>query len=118
MTTGFNTLGSAVAWIEKRPGELKDYYVDYTDDLAEGETLSSVAAAVGTGITLASPAPTINAGPVTVKLRDGTTTTIAAGKAAVVWLSGGAVGDRPLVTVTCPQGARILQRNFEVRIVL
>lgn len=118
MATGFNTIGSALPWIEKRPGALLDYVIDFSDDLAAGETLSSASVSVEAGITLgSSPAPYVNSSTLTVRLKDDTTKTIAAGKAVVLWLSGGTLGERYDVTVTCPQGGRILPRTFEVRMV-
>lgn len=118
MATGFTTIGSAIPWIEKRPGALLDYVIDFSDDLPAGEALSSVTVDPEAGIVVgSSPAPAINSGALTVKLKDDTTKTIAIGKAVVLWLSGGTLPGRYLVTVNCPQGARILSRTFEVRMV-
>lgn len=115
---GFVTLGAIVPWINKRPGEVLDYIWDLSDYLGAGETLSGVAVVADTGITIgASPAPAINASPLQVMLADGSSKTIAAGEAAVIWLSGGTVGSRYDVTATATSGARTIQRTFQVRVV-
>lgn len=116
--TGFTTLGAIVPWINKRPGEVLDYVWDLSDYLGAGETLSGVAVVADTGITIGtSPAPAVNAGPLQVTLPDGGSKTIAAGEAAVVWLSGGSIGNRYDITLTATSGARVIQRTFEVRMV-
>ncbi len=115
---GFNTLGAIVPWINKRPGEVLDYIWDLSDYLGAGETMSGVAVEADTGITIgASPAPAVNAGPLHVTLPDGSSKTIATGEAAVVWLSGGSIGNRYDITLTATSGARIIQRTFQVRVV-
>lgn len=117
--TGFTTLGSALPWINKRPGAVLDYVVDMSDELGAGETLSSVSVTAETGLTIGtSPAPAVNASPLTVEL-GGTYKTIAIGKACVMWLTGGTVGERYTVTVTCVGLApRTFVRSFEVRMVV
>ena len=116
--TGFTTLGSALPWINKRPGEVLDYVLDLSDYLGAGETLSGVSVAADTGITTGtSPAPAVNAGPLQVTLPDGSSKTISAGEAAVVWLSGGSIGNRYDITLTATSGARTIQRTFQVRVV-
>ncbi len=115
---GFNTLGAIVPWINKRPGEVLDYIWDLSDYLGAGETMSGVAVVADTGITIgASPAPAVNAGPLQVTLPDGSSKTIATGEAAVVWLSGGSIGNRYNITLTATSGARTIQRTFQVRVV-
>ena len=117
---GFVTLGTEVPWIRKRPGEVLDYIADLSDWLGPGETLASVAASADTGLTvLGSPAPAVSSSPLTVTLADGSEKTIATGEAAVIWLSGGAVGSRYDVTVTCAVtgSVRVVQRTFQVRVV-
>lgn len=118
--TGFTTLGSALPWINKRPGAVLDYVIDLSDELGAGETLSSVSVTAETGLTIGtSPAPAVNASPLTVELPDGTTKTIAIGKACVMWMIGGTVGERYTVTVTCVGLApRTFVRSFEVRMVV
>lgn len=117
--TGFTTLGSALPWINKRPGAVLDYVIDLSDELGAGETLSSVSVTAETGLTIGtSPAPAVNASPLTVELPDGTTKTIAIGKACVMWLTGGTVGERYTVTVAFVSGARTFVRSFEVRMVV
>lgn len=117
--TGFTTLGSALPWIIKRPGEVLDYVLDLSDYLGAGETLSGVSVAADTGITIGtSPAPAVNASPLTVELPDGTTKTIATGKACVMWMIGGTVSERYTVTVAFVSGARTFVRSFEVRMVV
>ena len=115
---GFVTLGTSVPWINKRPGEVLDYVLDMSDYLGAGETLSGVSVVSDTGITIcSSPAPTVNSGPLQVTLADGSSKTIAAGEAAVVWLSGGSIGSRYDITLTASSGARTIQRTFQVRVV-
>jgi hypothetical protein len=36
----------------------------------------------------------------------------------VVWLSGGSIGNRYDITLTATSGARIIQRTFQVRMVV
>lgn len=115
---GFTTLGTEVPWIRKRPGEVLDYIVDLSDYLGSGETLSGISAVADTGIVVgSSPAPAINASPLQVTLADGSSKTISAGEAAVVWLSGGSIGNRYDITLTATSGARTIQRTFQVRVV-
>lgn len=117
---GFTTLGTEVPWIRKRPGEVLDYIADLSDWLGPGETLASVTAVADIGLTvLSSPAPAVNASPLTVTLADGSEKTIATGEAAVIWLSGGTAGSRYDVTLTCPvaNSPRVVQRTFQVRVV-
>jgi len=117
--TGFTTIGSALPWINKHPGTVLDYVIDFTDQLGAGETLSSVTVSAESGITVgSSPAPSVNGGALSMAMPDGTTRNIAAGKAVVVWLSGGTVGGRYDITVTAPSGSRVLQQSFQVRVVL
>lgn len=116
--TGFTTLGSALPWIIKRPGEVLDYVLDLSDCLGAGETLAGVSVAADAGITIGtSPAPAVNTGPLQVTLPDGSSKTIATGEAAVVWLSGGSIGSRYDITLTATSGARTIQRTFQVRLV-
>lgn len=116
--TGFTTLESALPWINKRPGAVLDYVVDMSDELGAGETLSSVNVTAETGLTIGtSPSPAVNASPLTVRLTDGTYKTIAIGKACVLWMAGGTVGERYTVTVACVSGARTNPKSFEVRMV-
>ncbi len=115
---GFVTIGAGVPWINKRPGEVLDYVWDLSDYLSSGESLSGISAVADTGIVIGSgPAPAINASPLQVTLADGSSKTIAAGEAAVIWLSGGTVGSRYDITVTATSGARTVQRTFQVRVV-
>lgn len=117
--TGFVVLGQQLPHINKRAGEVLDYVLDFSAWLGAGEVLSSVTATATAGITIgSSPAPAVNAGSLTVEQDDGSPRTIAAGEAAVLWLSGGSVGQRYAVTVTCTSGARTVQRSFEVRVVV
>ena len=121
MMDGFKTLGTSVPWIDKRPGEVLDYVWDLSDYLAAlggGATLSTISVIADAGITIGtSPAPAINASPLQVTLADGSSKTIAAGEAAVIWLSGGTVGSRYDITATATSGARTIQRTFQVRVV-
>lgn len=117
---GFVTIGAEVPWIRKRPGEVLDYIADLSDWLGPGETLASATAVADAGLTvLSSPAPAVNAAPLTVTLADGSEKTIAAGEAAVIWLSGGSAGSRYDVAVTCTVSGsqRVAQRTFQVRVV-
>ena len=117
---GFTTLGTDVPWIRKRPGEVLDYIVDLSDWLGTGETLASVTATADAGISIGtSPAPAVNSSPLYVTLADESVKSIPAGEAAVIWLSGGAIGSRYDVTVTCPVAgsAKVVQRTFQVRVV-
>jgi hypothetical protein len=115
---GFVTLGTEVPWIRKRPGEVLDYVWDLSDYLGSSETLSGISVVADAGITIgASPAPAINAAPLQVTLPDGSSKTIAAGEAAVIWLSGGSIGSRYDITLTATSGARTIQRTFQVRVV-
>lgn len=61
---------------EKDPQDKLDYAVDWTSQLAVGETISTSTWTVPTGITQITPAPSIDDGIVTI------------------WLSGGTVGTR------------------------
>lgn len=55
---GFVTIGASVPWINKRPGEVLDYIVDFSDYLGSGEALSGISAVADTGIVIgSSPAP-------------------------------------------------------------
>ena len=121
MMDGFNTLGTSVPWINKRPGEVLDYVWDVSDYLAVlggGATLSTISVIADAGITIgASPAPAINASPLSVTMPDGSAKTIAPGEAVTIWLSGGAVGSRYDITLTATSGARTIQRTFQVRVV-
>lgn len=115
---GFVTLGTDVPWIRKRPGEVLDYVWDLSDYLGSSETLSGISVVADAGITIGtSPAPDVNAGPLQVTLPDGSSKTIDAGDAAVVWLSGGSIGSRYDITLTATSGARTIQRTFQVRVV-
>ncbi len=115
---GFVTIGASEPWINKRPGEVLDYIVDFSDYLGSGEALSGISAVADTGIVIgSSPAPAINASPLQVTLADGSSKTIAVGEAVVIWLSGGTVGGRYDVTATATSGARTIQRTFQVRVV-
>ena len=115
---GFTTLGTDVPWIRKRPGEVLDYVWDLSDYLGSSETLSGISVVADAGITIGtSPAPAVNAGPLQVTLPDGSSKTIDAGDAAVVWLSGGSIGSRYDITLTATSGARTIQRTFQVRVV-
>lgn len=115
---GFTTLGTEVPWIRKRPGEVLDYVWDLSDYLGSSETLSGISVVADAGITIGtSPAPAINAAPLQVTLPDGSSKTIAAGEAAVIWLSGGTVGSRYDITATATSGPRTIQRTFQVRVV-
>ena len=115
---GFVTLGTEVPWIRKRPGEVLDYVWDLSDYLGSSETLSGISVVADAGITIGtSPAPAINASPLQVTLPDGSSKTIAAGEAAVIWLSGGTIGSRYDITATATSGARTIQRTFQVRVV-
>ena len=115
---GFSTLGQIVPWINKRPGEVLDYVWDLSDYLASGESLSGISVTADSGIAIGtSPAPAINAAPLQVTLPDGSSKTIPAGEAAVIWLSGGIVGNRYDITATATSGARTIQRTFQVRLV-
>ena len=115
---GFVTLGAGVPWINKRPGEVLDYVWDLSDYLASGESLSGISVTADSGITVGtSPAPAVNVSPLSVTLADGSSKTIAAGEAAVIWLSGGTVGSRYDITATATSGARTIQRTFQVRVV-
>ena len=117
--TGFTTLGSALPWINKRPGAVRDYVIDFTDQLGAGETLSSVTVSAEAGITVgSSPAPAVNGGSLSMEMPDGSMHNIAAGKAVVLWLSGGSVGGRYDVTVTAPVGSGAVQQSFQVRVIL
>lgn len=115
---GFVTLGTDVPWIRKRPGEVLDYVWDLSDYLGSSETLSGISVVADAGITIGtSPAPAVNTGPLQVTLPDGSSKTIDAGDAAVVWLSGGSIGSRYDITLTATSGARTIQRTFQVRVV-
>jgi hypothetical protein len=115
---GFVTLGTSVPWIRKRPGEVLDYVWDLSDYLGSSETLSGISVVADAGITIgASPAPAVNTGPLQVTMPDGSSKTIDAGEAAVVWLSGGSIGSRYDITLTATSGARTIQRTFQVRVV-
>jgi hypothetical protein len=115
---GFVTLGTDVPWIRKRPGEVLDYVWDLSDYLGSSETLSGISVVADAGITIGtSPAPAINVSPLQVTLADGSSKTIAAGEAAVIWLSGGTIGSRYDITATATSGARTIQRTFQVRVV-
>ena len=115
---GFVTLGTEVPWIRKRPGEVLDYVWDLSDYLGSSETLSGISVVADAGITIGtSPAPAVNTGPLQVTMPDGSSKTIDAGEAAVVWLSGGSIGSRYDITLTATSGARTIQRTFQVRVV-
>lgn len=118
---GFVTIGASVPWINKRPGEVLDYVWDVSDYLAVlggGATLSTISVIADDGITIGtSPAPAINVSPLQVTLADGSSKTIAAGEAAVIWISGGTIGSRYDITATATSGARTIQRTFQVRVV-
>jgi hypothetical protein len=88
------------AWLPrgaKDPDEKLDYAVDWSAWLPAGDTLASAAWTVPTGITQATPAPSI----------DDTT--------ATVWLSGGTAGQSyPIACrVTTAQG-RIVDRTLTI----
>lgn len=115
---GFVTIGAGVPWINKRPGEVLDYVWDLSDYLAAGESLSGISVTADSGITIGtSPAPAVNASPLDVRLPDGSSKTIPAGEAAIIWLSGGNIGSRYDITATATSGARTIQRTFQVRVV-
>lgn len=82
----------------KDPQEIKDYTIDWTDDLATGETISTSSWAVGTGLTetdedLATPN-------------------------ATVWVSGGTAGTEYLaVNTITTSGGRTLERTIVIPVI-
>ena len=81
----------------KDPGEVKDYAIDWTAHLADGETITTSTWVVATGLT---------------KDSDSATTTV-----ATIWLSGGSEGTEYRVTnhVVTDQG-REFERSFTVNV--
>lgn len=84
---------------DKDPGEKKDYAIDWSRHLDEGDTVASSTWTVATGLTTATPAPSA-------------TTTI-----TTIWLSGGTAGTEYRVTnhVITAQG-REYERSFFVNV--
>lgn len=83
----------------KDPGEKKDYAVDWSAHLDDGDTITTSTWVVGAGLTQATPAPSA-------------TTTV-----ATIWLSGGTAGTEYRVTnhVVTAQG-REFERSFFVNV--
>lgn len=116
---GFQTIGSSVPWIEKAPGAMLDYVIDFSDLLDPAETLAGITPTVETGLTVgSSPAPAVNAAPLTVTLKDGAVKNIATGKAVIIWLGGGTENDRYRVTATCPVAGsiKVVEQAIEIRV--
>lgn len=89
---------SKLGRFDKHPGEIENYTIDYSDDLATGDSLATVSVAVDV------PSLTIMAYGIE-------------GKAARVWLSGGEVGHSYQITVTVDTvTGRRLQDAFTLRI--
>jgi len=79
----------------KDPQETIDYTIDWSDDLASGETISTSSFAVGTGLTEAS--------------ESNTTTT------STVWVSGGTAGNEYLAVCTVTTSAsRTMERTIVI----
>lgn len=89
---------SRLGRFEKHPGEIENYAIDYSDDLAAGDSLASAQVAIDqAGLTLTAYA--------------------IEGKSVRSWLADGSVGSSYLVTVTVVTATgRRLQDSFTLRI--
>lgn len=81
----------------KTPNEIKDYTIDWTETLADGEIILMSAWSAAAGIGINTPDPVIVIG----------------GTATTVWLSGGVSGNSYLVTNTIiTNGGREYEESF------
>jgi hypothetical protein len=93
----------------KQPAEYLDYDIDFSEFLADGDTLQSTGAP-------AVPSPlSVTAAPTGITL--GPTFVINSGLGIKQWLSGGTNGVRYKITLTATtNGGRIKQVEFVVRV--
>jgi hypothetical protein len=98
MTTTFQAQSDGISYIPKAPTAVLDYIENWTDWLAQFETIVAVVVIISDPTMTISPAPTWAGGFVTV------------------WLNGGALGTTYLVTVHITTSAgRQDDRSFRVR---